>query len=142
MTGGLILRERAREMRRNPTPGERAMRRLIGRDRLGIGFRRQHAIGDYIVDFVCLPLRLIVEVDGGHHNAEASAYDARRDAWLKGRGYRVLRFWNAEVFQNPDGVVEAILAAAEEARRPALSPEEKEGPTHRRPQAEIPCAGD
>ena len=142
MTGGLILRERAREMRLNPTPGERAMRRLIGRDRLGIGFRRQHAIGDYIVDFVCLPLRLIVEVDGGHHNAEASAYDARRDAWLKGRGYRVLRFWNAEVFQNPDGVVEAILAAAEEAQRPALSPEEKEGPAQSEPQAEIPCAGD
>ena len=117
MTGGQILRARAREMRVNPTPGERAMRRLIGRDRLGLGFRRQHAIGDYIVDFVCLPLRLIVEVDGGHHNAEAKAYDARRDAWLRGQGYRVLRFWNADVFSNPDGVVDVILAAARELRR-------------------------
>lgn len=117
MTGGKILRQRAREMRLNPTPAERAMRNLIGRDRLGFGFRRQHRIGDYIVDFVCLPLRLIVEVDGGQHNGEQKAYDDRRDAWLVDQGYRVLRFWNVDVLRNPDGVVEGILAAAREQRR-------------------------
>ena len=117
MTGGLILRERAREMRRNPTPAERAMRRLVARDRLGMGFRRQYPIGDYIVDFVCLPLRLVLEVDGGQHNGEQKAYDERRDAWLATQGYRVLRFWNADVVHNPDGVARRILAVADDLRR-------------------------
>jgi very-short-patch-repair endonuclease len=72
----------------------------------GLKFRRQQPIGVHIVDFVCLEKKLIIEVDGGQHaNSEE---DRRRDAWLQGEGYVVLRFWNNEVLGNLDGVMEAI----------------------------------
>ena len=101
--------ERARAMRNAPTPAERVLWRIVGRDRFGVTFRRQHRIGPYIVDFLCPAHRLVVEVDGGQHNG--SAYDAQRDAWLLGQGYRVLRFWNREVLTNADGVGRAIMLA-------------------------------
>ena len=72
-------------------------------------FRRQVRIGPYIADFVCLDPLIVVEVDGGQH-AEARAYDARRDDYMRAQGFRVLRFWNNEVLGNMDGVCEAILA--------------------------------
>jgi primosomal protein N' (replication factor Y) len=72
-------------------------------------FRRQHVIDPYIVDFACLERWLIIEADGGQH-AESLA-DRRRDAHLGDRGFRVLRFWNNEVLENPDGVFEMIFAA-------------------------------
>jgi very-short-patch-repair endonuclease len=79
-------------------------------------FRRQHPIGAYIVDFVCLERRLVVEVDGGHHTEDDQiAYDARRDRWLDAEGYRVLRVPAIDVFQNLDGVVDTIWAALQEA---------------------------
>jgi very-short-patch-repair endonuclease len=67
-------------------------------------------VGNYIVDFVCLEKRLVVEVDGGQH-ADRASYDGERDAWLRERGFRVLRFWNNDVMQNIDGVKETILKA-------------------------------
>ena len=76
----------------------------------GQKFRRQYIIGRYIVDFVCLKRRLIVEVDGGQH-AEQTNFDARRTAWLVARGFRVIRFWNVEVFENIDGVCQTIYEA-------------------------------
>jgi very-short-patch-repair endonuclease len=73
----------------------------------GARFRRQFPIDLYIVDFICLEQRLIVEVDGGQH--QDSAHDKRRDDWLRSQGFVVMRFWNNEVLQNTDGVLEEIL---------------------------------
>lgn len=64
-------------------------------------------VGRYIVDFVCLAERLIIEVDGGQHANNES--DRRRDQWLEDQGFRVLRFWNNEVLNNTDGVLEVII---------------------------------
>ena len=72
----------------------------------GLKFRRQEPIGSYIVDFVCYEKRLIVEVDGGQHSLET---DADRDAWLTSQGFTILRFWNHNVLQNIEGVLEVIL---------------------------------
>jgi len=108
-----VLNSRARGMRNAPTDAERALWRLINRDQLAVRFRRQHPIGPYIADFACFSHRLIVEVDGGQHNE--SDYDAVRDAWLKAQGFTVLRFWNSEVSENPEGVCERIVL---ELRRP------------------------
>lgn len=74
----------------------------------GFRFRRQRPIGPYIVDFVCLSARLVIEVDGGQH-ADDVAWDTARTRWLESQGYRVIRFWNNEVLGNPDGVYEVIL---------------------------------
>ena len=68
-----------------------------------------HPMAGYIVDFVCLETRLIIEVDGSHH--ADSTRDLHRDEELTRLGYRVLRFWNEDVLQNTDGVTETILAA-------------------------------
>ena len=75
-------------------------------------------LGPYIVDFLCAKQRLIIEVDGGQH-ADANA-DRARTAWLEGRGFRILRFWNNDVLRNLDGVIEAILLApqSEASSRP------------------------
>jgi len=75
---------------------------------LGTKWRRQEPIGCYIVDFVTYRYRLIVELDGSQH-AE-STYDDKRDAWLREQGFRVLRFWNEEVFEAVDDVLDTILA--------------------------------
>jgi len=77
----------------------------------GLKFRRQVPIDHYIVDFCCESARLIVEVDGGQH-AERSAEDATRTAALEARGYLVLRFWNNDVRQNIDGVLEVIATTS------------------------------
>ncbi|MDD5181278.1 MAG: endonuclease domain-containing protein [Gallionellaceae bacterium] len=74
-------------------------------------FKRQKPIGRYIVDFVCLECRLIIEIDGGQHT-EQTEYDQTRDAWLRSEGYTVLRFWNNEVLQQMEGVLERIRIAA------------------------------
>ncbi len=78
----------------------------------GVKFRRQHPIGAYIVDFVSLDSKLIIEIDGGHHNMDdVQQSDELRTAWLTGEGYRMLRFWNNEVINNPEGVIESIREA-------------------------------
>ena len=109
MVARKVQLERARAMRNTPTPAERVLWRIVGRDRFGVTFRRQHRIGPYIVDFLCPALRLVIEVDGGQHND--SDYDARRDAWLKAQGYEVLRFWNRDVLAEIDGVGRRICLA-------------------------------
>jgi len=102
-----LLKDRARQMRREPTEAERRMWRLLRDRRLGgFKFRRQEQLGRYIVDFVCFERKLVIELDGSQH-AE-SAYDAERDAWLRSRDFVVLRFWNNEVFENPVGVLHAV----------------------------------
>jgi very-short-patch-repair endonuclease len=78
----------------------------------GRKFRRQHVIGRYIVDFVCLGSRLVIEVDGDSHgDDEAEALDSARTVWLQTLGFRVIRFWNYDVLTNIDGIVESILNA-------------------------------
>ena len=86
-------------------------------------FRRQSPVGPFIADFLCFRHRLIIEVDGGQHDAQADR-DARRTAFLESEGYRVLRFWNNDVLANIDGVVRMIGLALENP----LSHREREGP--------------
>lgn len=73
----------------------------------GLHFRRQAPIGKYVVDFYCHAERLIVELDGGQHEIDA-AKDLVRTLDLENLGFRVIRFWNNEVFENIDGVLESI----------------------------------
>src|SRR5512143_2663471 len=77
---------------------------------MGLKFKRQKPMGRYIVDFVCVERRLVIELDGGQH-AEQTVYDQQRDAWLRNQGYTVLRFWNNEVMQQLEGVLETIRSA-------------------------------
>jgi very-short-patch-repair endonuclease len=74
----------------------------------GLKFRRQQPLGRYIVDFICLEKRLVIEVDGGQHS-EQVAYDVERDIWLRDQGFNVLRFWNHDVLKNIDGVIAVIV---------------------------------
>ncbi len=87
-------------------------RHLRRRQLNGFKFRRQRTVGRYVCDFVCLEAGVIVELDGSRHVAQVP-YDARRDAFLRSNGYRVLRFWNDLVFSESDGIVQTILAARE-----------------------------
>ena len=101
----------ARKLRSNLTDAENYLwRHLRFRQISGHKFRRQRPIGPYIVDFVCLEKKLIIELDGGQHN-ENQASDVKRDAWLRFQGYEVLRFWNDEVLKEVDGVKDVIFRA-------------------------------
>jgi very-short-patch-repair endonuclease len=101
----------ARLLRINMTDAERKLWSLVRRKQLqGFRFRRQVPLGRYVADFACMSARLVIELDGGQHAAR-SEYDQHRTAWLNGNGFRVLRFWNDEVFTNADGVLETIRLA-------------------------------
>ena len=117
-------RDFARSLRNNSTPAEKHLWRALRCEQLkGIKFRRQAAIGDYVVDFVSFAHWLIIELDGGQHNETAvKEYDARRTAWLAAQGFRVLRFWNHDVMENLDGVIEVIWRALQEFDAVAGSP--------------------
>jgi very-short-patch-repair endonuclease len=105
------LRAFAKTMRREPSATERLLWKILRDRRLGgLKFRRQVPMGRYVADFVCLRHRLIVEADGPLHDAER---DARRDAWLREQGFRVLRFTNEQIDRGPDLVLSAIAAAVE-----------------------------
>jgi very-short-patch-repair endonuclease len=100
----------ARRLRRTATDVEAALWLHLRNRRLGnLKFRRQATLGRAIADFVCAEKRLVVELDGGQHCDEA---DAARTARLKALGYRVIRFWNHDVNENLDGVLERILVEA------------------------------
>ena len=102
------LIETTRVLRRRSTDAERFLwRHLRGGQLNGYKFRRQEQVGTFIVDFVCFEKRLIVEADGGHHATQRDK-DEERTAWLKSRGFRVLRFWNNEILTNSEGVMERI----------------------------------
>jgi len=101
----------AKTMRSNPTVVEQRLWYHLRAHRfMDIKFKRQKPIGRYIVDFVCVERRLIIELDGGQHGVQVT-YDRRRDAWLRGRGYRLLRFWNNEVMLEMNSVLERIRLA-------------------------------
>ena len=104
-----LLREHATYNRNHPTEAESLLWQYLRADNLGVTFKRQHIIGDYIADFVCIPEKLIIELDGVYHaQPEQQAYDHQRTEWLKSRGFRVVRFTNKELFTNIDFVLEKI----------------------------------
>ncbi len=101
----------AKDLRNNPTDVERLLwNRLKSSQVEGVKFRRQQIIEDYIVDFVSFKKKIVIELDGGQH-AEASEKDKVRDNCLALNGYKVLRFWNNEVVENMDDVLEIIRVA-------------------------------
>ncbi|MBI1284753.1 MAG: DUF559 domain-containing protein [Thiobacillus sp.] len=103
----------AKSLRSNQTDAEaRLWYHLRAHRFMGLKFKRQKPVGRYIADFVCWERRLIVELDGGQH-AEQAGYDRQRDAWLRNEGYTVLRFWNHEIMQQMEGVLEQIRCAVE-----------------------------
>jgi very-short-patch-repair endonuclease len=102
---------KARQLRKNSTEAESTLwKHLRNRQLEGHKFRRQVPLGQYVVDFVCFEHRLIIEIDGGHHQTQ-TAYDNERTKWLESQGFRVLRFWNNEILGQIDGVSQAILKA-------------------------------
>jgi len=108
---------RARHLRRNMTDAERKLWRLLrGRQMESYRFRRQQPIGNYIVDFVCLEARLVIEVDGGQHAIHADA-DRERTEWLRSEGYRVLRFWNRQVLKETRMVLDEVWRALQDRER-------------------------
>ena len=99
---------RAGELRRELTPAERKLWSVLrGKKLNGVSFRRQHAIGNYIVDFVSIKKKLIIELDGSQH-LEQSEYDEERTRYLESHGYRVVRFWNNQVEKEMDGVIKML----------------------------------
>ncbi len=100
---------RAKELRKTQTRHEiKLWAQLRAKRFAAFKFRRQVPIGKFIVDFVCFERRLIVELDGGQHS-DQQIYDLGRDAWLKSQDFRVIRFWNSEVDNCFDDVLEAIF---------------------------------
>jgi very-short-patch-repair endonuclease len=84
----------------------------------GFKFRRQHVLQGYIVDFVCLEAKLIIELDGSQH-AEQKNYDEKRTLKLKENGFQVIRFWNGEVLDFLEAVLEVIYSALSEQKHPS-----------------------
>jgi very-short-patch-repair endonuclease len=119
MARNQFMLERAQKLRATSTPAERRIWSILRAKRLaGLKFRRQHVVGNFIVDFVCLPARLIIEVDGDTHgDDEAALRDAKRTDEIEGFGYRVIRFWDHYVLNDPEGgiheaILEALMASA------------------------------
>ena len=119
-------RANAQVLRREMTDSERKLWTGLRAEQLGVKFRRQHPLGNYIADFACLNPKLIVELDGSQHQ-EQQGYDATREAFFRGQGFGVLRLASNEPFINLEGVLQAIahrvavLSAA--GPHPCLPPE-------------------
>ncbi|HXD11598.1 MAG TPA: endonuclease domain-containing protein [Anaerolineales bacterium] len=106
-------KHQAIQLRKKSTPAEHKLWSRIRNDQLGVTFRRQHAVGNYIPDFCSPKAKLIIELDGSQH-LEQEAYDEDRTKYLESLGYKVIRFWNNDVMNNIDGVILAIMNAMEE----------------------------
>ena len=100
----------ARNLRKDSTIQERRLWNLLkNRQFHNLKFKRQVPIGNYIVDFMCSELKLVIELDGGQHNEDENIkYDENRTKYLNSQGYTVLRFWNNDVYTNINGVLEEI----------------------------------
>ncbi len=104
----------AHKLRKDMPSAEQRLWYFIRRKQLGgFRFRRQHTIAPYIADFVCIEAKLVVELDGEQHGLDgAPEHDERRNAFMESEGWAVVRFWNNEVYDNIDDVLETILEAA------------------------------
>jgi very-short-patch-repair endonuclease len=124
MVSPSIRRAVAKKLRANTTPHERALWRALKELPVeGTHFRRQAPIGAYVVDFFCPAKRLIIELDGGHHNdEETEKYDRERQAWLEQEGYRVIRFWNSDFTGNFNAVIEQIYVELYGSREAEIAP--------------------
>lgn len=98
---------KARELRKNLTPQERKLWNILRNNQFhNLEFRRQHPIGNYIVDFICRSKKLIIEIDGGQHNKDFNIqYDKQRTIFFEKLGFKVIRFWNNDIDNNIDGVI-------------------------------------
>src|SRR3990172_12937668 len=109
--------KRARALRKELTPAERKLWAHLRGDKLNeVNFRRQHAIGKYIVDFCSVKEKLVIELDGSEH-IEQAEYDAERSRFLESRGYKVIRFWNNQIMNDINGVIRALILAMEPESR-------------------------
>ncbi len=116
-------REFARDLRNICAPAKKRLWHFLRAEKLGVKFRRQATIGAYVVDFVCFPRRLIVELDGPQRvEKKGKEHDARRTAWLASRGFRVMRFRNQELDEDIRQVVEEIRRAVGEGGDVAAAP--------------------
>lgn len=118
MVSTSIRRAAAKRLRANTTPHERILWRALKDIPIeGSHFRRQAPIGPYVVDFFCPAKRLILEIDGGHHNEDDVAErDRNRQQWLENEGYRVIRFWNSDIAADLNAVLERIYVELYGAR--------------------------
>src|SRR5258706_16437760 len=105
-------KHQAIELRKESTPAECRLWSRIRNDQLGVTFRRQHAVGNYIPDFCSPKAKLIIELDGSQH-LEQQEYDQERTKYLEALGYKVVRFWNNNVMNNIDGVILTIIHTLE-----------------------------
>jgi ring-1,2-phenylacetyl-CoA epoxidase subunit PaaD len=128
-----MANEHARHLRRNRTAAERQLWwQLRQLKHAGYKFRQQAPVDHYIVDFACLPQRLIVEVDGGTHSTEEELRrDGKREQYLRNQGFRILRFWNSDVRENLEGVMDTIVGAL--GPPPPTPPRKGEGSPPRHP---------
>lgn len=111
----------AKNLRKNMTDAEKFFWYKVRDRRLaGYKFKRQVPIGHYIVDFACLDYTLVVEIDGGQHNDNSA--DTLRDKFLQDKGFRVVRYWNNEILNNIDGVLEALVRELSLRPSPLPSP--------------------
>jgi very-short-patch-repair endonuclease len=130
---------RARQLRRKMTDAERLLWSVLRNRRFAhFKFRRQVPIGSFIVDFVCFDRRLILELDGGQHKRQAQ-YDAERTRWLEEQGFRVVRIWNHEFFQDRDAVEELLFRRLHE---PGKAEENSPSPCPLPRGEREECAGD
>ncbi|MCF0243995.1 MAG: endonuclease domain-containing protein [Bacteroidaceae bacterium] len=101
-----LLKEYARAQRKNPTEAEQAMWQLLRKNFKSYKFRRQHVVGEYIADFICLSEKLVVEIDGGYHDVpEQQAKDRQRTEWMQKHNLQVVRFDNEEVLYDSHNVI-------------------------------------
>ena len=118
-----MTRPRVRALRKRMTDAERLLcRHLRNRELGGWKFKRQYPVGPHIVDFICVDKNVVIEVDGGQH-AENEDSDLQRSAFLNKMGYRVFRFWNNQVLQETEAVLEAILAILADGKQNSPSPQ-------------------
>ena len=109
-------KHQANKLRKESTPAERKLWSRIRNDQLGVTFRRQHAVGDYIPDFCSPKAKLVIELDGSQHLQQAE-YDEERTKYLESLGYQVIRFWNNDVMNNIDDVLKVIWDLLNEKQR-------------------------
>ena len=117
------MAQRARDLRKNQTAAEdRVWDLLRGRRLAGLKFRRQYVLGGYVADFVCIPARLVIEIDGATHSTdEELAGDANRTKEIEENGFQVIRFGNDYVLSDRDGdVADSILDALASSALPAV----------------------